>query len=80
MPDTAFQNDNLQTIASQRHLNIQDLIDGESIPKPNLADKFGDVQKHNILCILDTHGTRNGITEIPGYFFFITKNDLVQIS
>ncbi len=31
---------NLQTIASQWHINIQDLIDGVPVPKPNLADKL----------------------------------------
>ncbi len=40
-----------QTIASQWHINIQDLIDGVPVCKPNLADKLDDVQKHNILCI-----------------------------
>ncbi len=51
-------NNNLQTIASQWHINIQDLIDVVPVSKPNLADKL-DVQKHNILCILDNDGTRN---------------------
>ncbi len=50
-------NNNLQTIASQWHINIQNLIDGVPVPKPNLADKLDDVQKHNILCILDIDGT-----------------------
>ncbi len=57
-------NNNLQTIASQWHINIQDLIDGVPVPKPNLSDKLDDVQKHNILCILDIDRTRNGIIEI----------------
>ncbi len=60
-------NNKLQTIASQWHINIHDLMDGVLVPKPNLADKLYDVQKHNILCILNIHGTRNGITEIPGF-------------
>ncbi len=47
--------------------NIQDLTDGVPVTKPNLADKFDDVQKHNILCILDNDGARNGITAIPCY-------------
>ncbi len=42
-------NNNLQTIANQRHINIQDLIDSVPVLKPNLADKLDDVQKHNIL-------------------------------
>ncbi len=37
-------NNNLQTIASQWHINIQDLIDGVPVPKPKLADKLDDVQ------------------------------------
>ncbi len=45
----------MQTIASQSHINIQDLIDGVLVPKPNLADKLDDVQKHNILCIFDIY-------------------------
>ncbi len=60
-------NNNLQIIANQWHINIQDLIHGVPVPKPNLADKFHDVQKHNILCILDIDGTRNGLIEIPGF-------------
>ncbi len=47
-------------------INIQDLIDVVPVPKSNLADKLDDVQKHNILCILDIDGTRNGIIKIPG--------------
>ncbi len=57
-------NNNLQTIASQWHINIQYLIDGVPVPRPNLVDKLDNVQKHNILCI---DGTRNGINEIPGF-------------
>ncbi len=38
-----------------------------SVPTPNLADKLDDVQKHNILCILDIDGMRNGIIDIPGF-------------
>ncbi len=60
-------NNNLQTIASQCHINIQHLIDGVSVSKSNLDDKLDDVQKHNVLCILDIDETRNGITEIPGF-------------
>ncbi len=60
-------NNNLQTIASELHIIIQDLIDGVPVPKPNLADKWDDVQKHNILFILYFNGTRNGIIEIPGF-------------
>ncbi len=41
-------NNNLQTIASQWHINIQDLIDDVPVPEPNLADKLDDLQKHNI--------------------------------
>ncbi len=33
----------------------------------NLADKVDDVQKHNILCILDINVTRNRIKEISGF-------------
>ncbi len=68
-------NNNLKTIASQWHINIQDLIDGVPVPKPNLADKLDDVQKHIILCILDIDATRNGIIEIPG----ININELKHI-
>ncbi len=60
-------NNDLQTIASQWHINIQDLTDGVPVPIPNLADKLDDVQKLNILCILDIDGPRNGIIEIPGF-------------
>ncbi len=60
-------NNNLQTIASQWHIHIQDLINSVPVPKANQADKLDDVQKHNILCILDIDGTRNGIIEIPGF-------------
>ncbi len=60
-------NNNLQTIGSELHIIIQDLIDGVPVPKPNLADKWDDVQKHNILFILYFNGTRNGIIEIPGF-------------
>ncbi len=35
-------NNNLQTIASQWHINIQDLIDVVPVSKPNLADKLDD--------------------------------------
>ncbi len=67
MDDRSLINNNLKTIASQWHINIQDLIDGVPVPKPNLADKLDDVQNNNILCILDIDRTRNGITEIPGF-------------
>ncbi len=56
-------NNNLQTVAYQWHITIQNLIDGVPVPKP---DKLDDVQKHNI-CILDIDGTRNGKIEIPGF-------------
>ncbi len=49
------------------YIYIHDLIDGVSVPKPNLADKLDDAQKHNILCILDIDGTKNAITAIPGF-------------
>ncbi len=73
-------NNNLQTIASQWHINIQDLVDGVPIPKFNLADKLDDVQKHNILCILDIDGTKNGITEIPGFNSNELKSMLDSVS
>ncbi len=73
-------NNNLQTIASQRHINIQDLIDGIPVPKPNLADKLDDVQKHNILCILNIDGTRNGTIEIPGFNSNELKSMLDSVS
>ncbi len=73
-------NNNLQTIASQWNINMQDLIDGVPVPKPNLADKLGDVQKHNILCILDIDGTRNGIIEIHGFNSNDLKNMLDSVS
>ncbi len=53
MDVTSFINNNLQTIASQWHVNIQDLLHCLPIPKHKLADKLEDVQKHNILFILD---------------------------
>ncbi len=68
---------NLQTIASQWHINIQDLIDSVPVPKPNMADKLDDVQKHNILCILDIDGTRNRIIEIPGLTVISSKVCLI---
>ncbi len=43
------------------------MIDGVSVPISNLADKLIDVEKHNILCILDIDGIRNGIIQIPGF-------------
>ncbi len=73
-------NNILQTIASQWHINIQDLIDGVPVPKPNLADKLDDVQKHNILCILDIDGTRNGIIEIPSFNSNELKSMLDSVS
>ncbi len=60
-------NDNLQTVANQWHISIQELIDGVPITKPNLADKLDDVQKHSILSILDIDGTRHGIINIHGF-------------
>ncbi len=33
-------NNNLQTIASQWHIHILDLINGVAVATPNLADKF----------------------------------------
>ncbi len=33
-------NNNLKTIVNRWHINIQDLIDGDPVPKPNLADKM----------------------------------------
>ncbi len=48
--------------------------------KPNLADKFDDVQKHNILCILDIDGARNGIIEIPGFNSKELKSMLDSVS
>ncbi len=56
MDDRSLINNNLKTIVSQWHINIQDLIDGVPVCKPNLADKLDDVQKHNTLCILDLKG------------------------
>ncbi len=56
-----------QKTLSQWHVNIQDLIDGVPVPQPNMADKLDDVQKHNILSILDIDVTRNGIIEILGF-------------
>ncbi len=53
------------------------MIDSVPVPKPNLADKLDDVQKHNILCILDIDGTRNGITEIPGFTVMSSKVCLI---
>ncbi len=60
-------NNNLQTIASHWHINIKDLTNDVPVSKPNVDDKLDDVQKHNILSILDIDGTRNGIIEIPGF-------------
>ncbi len=74
-------NNNLQTIESQWHINIQDLMDGVLVPKTNLADKLDDVQQHNILCILDIDRTRNGlITEIPGFNSNKLKSMLNSVS
>ncbi len=73
-------NYNLQTIASQWHIHIQDLINSVPVPKANQADKLDDVQKHNILCILDIDGTRNGIIEIPGFNSNELKSMLDSVS
>ncbi len=73
-------NNNLQTVASQWHINIQDLIDGVPVTKPNLADKLDNVQKHHILCILFIDGTRNGITEIPDFNSNELKSMLDSVS
>ncbi len=43
-------------------------------------DKLDDVQKSNILCILAIDGTRNGITEIPGFNSNELKNMLDSLS
>ncbi len=67
MDSRSLINNNLQTIASQWYMYKEDLIDSVPVPKPNLADKLDDVQKHNKLCILNIHGTRQGIIEIPGF-------------
>ncbi len=58
--DRGLINNNLQTIASMRYINIHDLISSVPVPKPNIADKLDGVQKHNKLCILD----RNRVVEI----------------
>ncbi len=73
-------NNNLQTIANQWHINIQNLTNGVTVSKPNLADKLDDVQKHNILCILDIDRTRNGIIEIPHYNSNELKSMLDSVS
>ncbi len=75
MDGRSLINNNLQTIANQWHINIQDLIDGVPVPKSNLTDKLDDVQKHNILYILDIDATKNGIIEIPGF----NSNELKRI-
>ncbi len=80
MDTRSLINNNLQTIANQWHINIQNLTNGVPVSKPNLADKLDDVQKHNILCILDIYRTRNGIIEIPHYNSNELKSMLDSVS
>ncbi len=56
------------------------MIDGVPVPKPNLADKLDDVQKHNIICILDIDRTRNRKNEIPGFNSNELKSMLDSVS
>jgi hypothetical protein len=60
-------NQNLQTIANEWRVDIEHLIQGVPVVKPNIANSLDDTQKHSILCVLEVDSVRNGLVDIPGF-------------
>ena len=60
-------NQNLQVIANDLNVDLYNLLNNIPMNRSMYLDRLTDDQKHNIVCVIELAGVKNGVLDIPGF-------------